>query len=224
MSAERGGHSGLADLLARLRPRRGPAPTPLPDQPLRELREVTEAADHVALFETAARAAGLHVRRTAAADVPAAVVEILRAGGARHAVIEAQPGTVLTPELAATLHNALASAGVTTSAARDDETLFTTDAAVTGAVAGIAETGTLVCVSGPASARGASLIPPLHIAVLDVGRVVGDLFDCFATLAATADLPANVNLISGPSKTADIESVLVIGVHGPGTVHVVLVE
>jgi L-lactate dehydrogenase complex protein LldG len=91
----------------------------------------------------------------------------------------------------------------------DDETLFSVDAAVTGVVAAIAEAGTLVCESGPVVARGSSLIPPVHVAVVDTTQVLPDL---------------NVSLITGPSKTADIEGELVTGVHGPGELHVVLVE
>jgi L-lactate dehydrogenase complex protein LldG len=87
----------------------------------------------------------------------------------------------------------------------------------------IAETGTLVCVSGASSARGASLIPPVHIAVLEEGQILADLFDYFEQLDPQ-DLPANVNMITGPSKTADIEGVLVTGMHGPGAVHVVLLR
>ena len=72
-------------------------------------------------------------------------------------------------------------------------------------------------------ARGASLIPPVHIALLDRTQIVGDLFDYFDRLASTG-LPANINLITGPSKTADIEGILITGVHGPGVVHVLLLE
>ncbi len=87
----------------------------------------------------------------------------------------------------------------------------------------VAETGTVVCTSGPQSARGSSLLPPIHIALVSEAQLVADLFDLFPRLAA-GELPANVNLITGPSKTADIEGVLVTGMHGPGAVHLVLVR
>jgi L-lactate utilization protein LutC len=64
---------------------------------------------------------------------------------------------------------------------------------------------------------------PVHVAVVGEWQIVPDLFDFFESLAAGPNLPANVNLITGPSKTADIEGVLVTGMHGPGQVHIVLV-
>ena len=67
----------------------------------------------------------------------------------------------------------------------------------------------------------ASLLPPVHIAVADVDQLLPDLFDLFGRLSRQ-ELPACVSLITGPSKTGDIELKLVTGVHGPGEVHVVL--
>ena len=69
--------------------------------------------------------------------------------------------------------------------------------------------------------RGASLIPPVHIAVVAQAQIVPDLCDYFGGLGLS--LPANINVITGPSKTADIEGILITGVHGPGDVHVALV-
>ena len=114
--------------------------------------------------------------------------------------------------------------GVTVTRRRDDETLFSVDAAITGVRAAVAETGTLVCSAGSQSARGSSLIPPIHIALVDARQLHADLFDLFDWLGQQDELPSNVNLITGPSKTADIEGVLVTGVHGPGVVHIVLVN
>jgi len=150
------------------------------------------------------------------------VGDILASLGARTVLIEPQPGTALTEARAAALRTVLAERGVTATAQRDDETLFTVDAAISGVQAAVAETGTLICHSGPSSARGTTLIPPVHMALLAEAQIIGDLFD--ATLWRDSEtLPANVNLITGPSKTADIEGVLVTGVHGPGHVHVVLI-
>ncbi|MFQ5806183.1 MAG: lactate utilization protein C [Phycisphaerae bacterium] len=122
------------------------------------------------------------------------------------------------------LKQRLAADGITARSETDDETLFSAEAAITGVVAAVAETGTLVCESQPTVARGSSLIPPVHIAVVTHSQLLPDLCDCFDALSERSELPANVSLISGPSKTADIEGVLVTGVHGPGDVQVVLVR
>jgi L-lactate dehydrogenase complex protein LldG len=139
-------------------------------------------------------------------------------------IVQAEPGTALTPERALALREALAGEGIWTTDKCDDDTLFSVDAAVTGVVAAIAETGTVICVSGQSSARGVSLIPPIHVALVAGPQLAGDLFDAFEQLTAWQAWPADVNLITGPSKTADIEGVLVTGMHGPGAVHVLLLE
>lgn len=119
--------------------------------------------------------------------------------------------------------SAIRADGIDVKSTLDDQTLFSVDAAVTGVSAAIAETGTIVCTSGPDQARGASLIPPVHIAVVSASQILPDLCDYLAQLVDGDDLPANTNLISGPSKTADIEGILITGVHGPGELHVVLI-
>lgn len=96
---------------------------------------------------------------------------------------------------------------------------------ITGAFCAIAETGTLMMLSGAATPGAASLLPETHIAVLPVSRVVRGMEDAWALLrtkrGATA-MPRAVNFISGPSRTADIEQTLVMGAHGPYRVHIVL--
>ena len=62
------------------------------------------------------------------------------------------------------------------------------------------------------------------MAIIADTQIVADLFDAFERLSTTGPLPANVNFITGPSKTADIEGVLVTGMHGPGEVHIVVVS
>jgi L-lactate dehydrogenase complex protein LldG len=94
------------------------------------------------------------------------------------------------------------------------------DVGVSGARVALAETGTVVVDSGPGRSRLVTLLPPVHIVLLSAGRLLADLF----TWAAQQERPwpANVTLISGPSKTADIEQTLEIGVHGPRRLVVIL--
>jgi L-lactate utilization protein LutC len=97
---------------------------------------------------------------------------------------------------------------------------------ITGASFAIAETGTLAMLSAPGRERLASLLPPLHVAIVAAEQVLPDLFDLFDKLreAGHDALPSNLTLITGPSKTGDIELTLTTGVHGPGEWHVVVVR
>ena len=96
---------------------------------------------------------------------------------------------------------------------------------ITGTVAGIAETGTLMVRSGPDIANALHFLPDTHVAVVDAARIVGAYEDAFALLrAGGAPLPRNVTLITGPSRSSDIERILQIGVHGPRTLHVVVCD
>src|SRR5262249_5272053 len=99
------------------------------------------------------------------------------------------------------------------------EAVFAADVGITGVEAVIAETGTLVLATRPDQPRAASLLPPVPVAVAHKGQIVADLFDLFGT----SEVPACLTLITGPSKTGDVELQLVTGVHGPGEVCLVLV-
>ena len=99
---------------------------------------------------------------------------------------------------------------------------------LSGVDAAIAESGTLLVLSGPGRGRLASLLPPIHIAILPADRIVRSLPDAFGLLAARygsafVQERSNITLISGPSRTADIEQSLTLGVHGPKELHVVIV-
>lgn len=196
--------------------------TALPTADTGALSEVDASADLPACFAAAAASAGWNVRCVVEAECASAVADIVKSCGAARVLLRAEPGTALTPEHAAAIGRILADRGVAVTTERDDDTMFAVDAAITGASAAIAETGTIVCVSGADVARGASLIPPVHIALIAAAQIVPDLFDYFARAGAARTLAANINLITGPSKTADIEGILVTGVHGPGHVHVVV--
>lgn len=99
--------------------------------------------------------------------------------------------------------------------------LLACDVGVTTAWLGIAETGTLVLRSDLERSRQASLVPPVHVALLDSRRLVGTLGAALAELPRP--LPPAVTFVTGPSRTADIELQLVVGVHGPKSLHVVLI-
>jgi L-lactate utilization protein LutC len=94
---------------------------------------------------------------------------------------------------------------------------------MTGAMAALADTGTLVLTSGPGRPRLASLLPPVHIALLPIGTLLPSLPDLFARHTALTEQGSNLIFITGPSRTSDIELTPVYGVHGPKTVHVILV-
>jgi L-lactate dehydrogenase complex protein LldG len=95
-------------------------------------------------------------------------------------------------------------------------------AGITGALAGIAETGTLVIPGGEGQPLTASLLPGIHIAVLRASDILPSL-EAAMELPEVAEAPA-VALVSGPSRTADIEMTLTIGVHGPGELLVFLIS
>ena len=224
MSAE--STSALDAFLADLRRKTQgmPRSTPLPPANASDLREVSEGTDLVAHFTAKAVAAGCDVRRAGEDAWHSAVLAILREHGARTVVVEADSGSALTDERVRELQTGLEAEGIRMVSRPDDETLFASNASVTGVAAAISETGTIVCVSGPAVARGTSLIPPVHVALMRADQIIGDLFDYFERCGPADPVPANINLISGPSKTADIEGILVTGVHGPEHVHIVVLD
>jgi L-lactate dehydrogenase complex protein LldG len=100
---------------------------------------------------------------------------------------------------------------------------------VSGADAAVAESGTLVVVSGPGRGRLASLLPPVHIALLPANRIVRTLPEAWSLLEVgfgvdVGHARSNISLITGPSRTADIEQTLTLGVHGPKELHVIVID
>lgn len=175
--------------------------------------------DPVARFRDELAAAGgkAHV----VPDRPAAVakvLELVEAKAARRVLLGR--GAVID---ALNLDDVLRSHGIAVfdpRAGREDA--FAADLGITGVDYLVAETGSVALLSGPDRPRSFSLLPPVHVAVADRGQLLPDLFDLFAV--ERSELPACLSLITGPSKTGDIELRLVTGVHGPGEVHVVLID
>lgn len=97
---------------------------------------------------------------------------------------------------------------------------------VSVALCGIGETATLMLTSGPHAASGLNFLPPTHIIVLRAADIVGALEDGWARLrlVSNGQMPRTVNLITGPSRTADIAQTMYMGAHGPKRLHVIIVD
>ncbi|GIM63580.1 hypothetical protein Pve01_80870 [Planomonospora venezuelensis] len=174
-----------------------------PAEDLPPAPRVPDRGDLVALFVERVEDYRAVVTRCAAADLAAAVAGAL-----------AGASVVVPPGLDLEIDGAVVDDGLT--AAELDRI----DAVVTRARVGIAETGTIVLDHAPDQGRRAiSLVPDLHVCIVDVSQVVPDVPDAIALL----DPARPTTWISGPSATSDIELDRVEGVHGPRTLHVVLV-
>jgi len=103
--------------------------------------------------------------------------------------------------------------------------LFTNvQAGITHCRAGIADTGTLVLWPDTSEPRTLSLVPPCHIALIQRSTIVSNFSTLMVTQAWQKGMPTNVVLVSGPSKTADIQQTLAYGAHGPSELVVILIE
>ena len=95
---------------------------------------------------------------------------------------------------------------------------------ITGVFCALAENGTLMLLSGEDTHATTSLLPENHVAIVPASRIVRTMEDAWDLLRGErSGLPRQVNFISGPSRTADIEMTLVLGAHGPFRVHVIVV-
>ncbi|HQZ01013.1 MAG TPA: lactate utilization protein [Thauera sp.] len=183
------------------------------DKRVDRLREVLEAVHG-------------ETRLTTAADWPALVVEALSERGIDELLIS--PATAHGQQLAAYL----ALSGETLKLKAYDrpveewkETLFFhTPASLTGTLGGIAATGSLIVWPTAQEPRLMSLVPPLHIALLKVSEVFDNLHEAMHRQRWVNGLPTNALLISGPSKTADIQQTLAYGAHGPKELLVLILQ
>jgi L-lactate dehydrogenase complex protein LldG len=217
-------HGDRAAFLGRIRDRQGPPPVigphPPPPAPavVPEVRyqflDGLDPGDPAALrpaFVAAARHAAAVVHD--ADDLASVVAAVVAEHGVRRAVVSAEPEASAVGELLAGLGVAVAAYDPVTGAAAD--------LGVTSAVAGIAATGSVVVDAGVAGGRGASLLPPVHLCVLPAERLVATPSDVFRR--GSRPLPSNRVVITGPSRTGDIEQIITMGAHGPVAVHIALV-
>ncbi len=105
-----------------------------------------------------------------------------------------------------------------------EEMFFDIDAAITSTRSGIAEVGALILWPTPEEPRTFSLVPPIHIALVEADKLHNTFADAIADENWQDGMPTNALLISGPSKSADIEQTLAYGVHGPVELIVLLIE
>jgi L-lactate dehydrogenase complex protein LldG len=123
-------------------------------------------------------------------------------------------------EAFATLNWRAAGIGIAVRAARESDLV-----GITGTFCAIAETGTLMMLSGPQTPSAVSLLPETHIAIIDASRIVRGMEEAWELVRSERRvLPRAVNFISGPSRTADIEQTVTLGAHGPYRVHIVIVK
>lgn len=207
-------------ILRRLRQRPGKPSPPLPDNPVRRFDWSPETSRQQFVQRLEEAHGEIH---PVGEDWPVRLCQLLQEKGLRRLLCA--PETAHGAALRACCPAAL---GIRWRSAQPVEecraVLFDqVDAAFTGCRGAIAETGSLVLWPTPEEPRLWSLVPPVHIVLLDAGRIYSTLHECLVVEDwAGQGLPTNVLLISGPSKSADIEQTLAYGVHGPRELIVLL--
>lgn len=213
-----GRHEFLArvrDQLATSAPESLPHPLP-PPGPVPLVRYEVALDDLVSTFMAKATAAGATcVRARTPPDRDAVVAEAVGAS--------VTTAVVSDDAEARTVRGAIEQAGVTL-VEWDRRSAATADIGITGAAYGIAATGSLVLDARRAGGRTAGLLPPRHVALVRADAILATAGDLFRRLGERfpEGLPSQLVLATGPSRSADIELQLTVGVHGPGSVLVVV--
>ena len=173
-----------------------------------------DLAGRIALFVRQAEAVQTTVRRLREdAEVPAAVADYLRANNLPRRLVVAPDPALDRPDWPALLE-------IRRGRAEDADPV-----GLTTAFAGIAETGTLMLLSGPENPTTIAFLPETSIVVLRAGRVLRAYEDGLRLLREEKGaLPRSINLITGPSRSGDIEQTIQLGAHGPKRLLVLLVD
>ncbi len=171
--------------------------------------------EQVALFIRMAEAVKASVSRVAKDDdVPGAVVDYLKGQNLPADVI-------MAPDPALDRYGWASQKML---AIRRGKPVDADQVGVTGALCGVAETGTLMMASGPEHPTTLNFMPETHVVVLRAAQMVGAYEEGFDLLRAKGAMPRTVNLITGPSRTGDIEQKIELGAHGPRRLHIVIVD
>lgn len=177
--------------------------------------------DRVDLFVTMATEADATVDRvTGPEDVPGTVVDYLRAQNLPTSVRQAgDPSLNAIPwDLAPLLER------------KSGKAIPSDEVSLSGAFAAVAETGTLMLISGPEHPTTLNFLPETHVVVLRASEIAGsfeEVWDSLRAATAAGDgfaMPRTVNFVTGPSRSADIEQTLQLGAHGPRRLHIVLID
>jgi L-lactate dehydrogenase complex protein LldG len=174
------------------------------------------AEEQLALFTAMAEKVSATVARVAdAADVPAAVADYLRT---HNLPATARMGD---DKLLAGLPWDKTQITVSRGAADEDDAV-----GIARAFAAVAESGTLVLASGPDNPTTVNFLPETHIVVLKAEDVAGDyetVWDRLRLAEGKSKMPRTVNMVTGPSRSGDIEQTILLGAHGPRRLHIVVV-
>jgi L-lactate dehydrogenase complex protein LldG len=172
------------------------------------------------LFTKRARENKIHVDLTPVDDLLPALISFLRANNVQRLVL---PDSPFLEKL--NVPSSLRSAGfdVLPWPTTTLDAVYDLDAGLSDVYAAVAETGSLVVRASPSHGRSISLVPNIHIAIVQPKDLVPDLVDLFEKMPKDG-LASATTIITGPSKTADIEMNLVMGVHGPRLVQVFLLQ
>ncbi len=207
-------------ILRRLRDNR-PTNQPLPSPYRKPLGWDSE--QRIASFTERMRAVRGDVYRTTPADWARTAAKLCEERGLKQALVGHGP---IADQFVADASDSVDIRRYTQPVEEWKPTLFrAVDVAVTGCRAGLAESGSLVLWPDRNEPRLMSLVPPVHIAVLDAARLYENFAEMLAVEQwAAGGMPTNALLISGPSKTADIEQTLAYGIHGPKSLITLIVE
>jgi len=215
----------LAQIRTALGARKGRTITePVPDVDESLVRLCQKDEDLAARFADRAQALGMQIHHANMGELGALLGDILEDYKCQQAVT-----SIAHPPLLKQVTDILTNRGTEMIDHASDswhDQQFVVDVGITDVEAALAETGSLIISSGPQLSRGSYLAPPVHIALVRTSQILADLIDYFDGIDGPLNQPnrSATVLISGPSKTADIEGILITGVHGPGEVHVVLID
>lgn len=197
---------------------------PVPDIDESLVRLCQKDENLPARFADRAKSLGMKVHHTKASELGALLCDILKKHNCQQAAL-----SIAHPPLLKQITNILTDFGTEAIDPASDswhDQQFVVDVGITDVEAAVAETGSIIISSGPNLSRGSYLAPPVHIALIRTSQILADLIDYFdgSNLETSQPNRSATVLISGPSKTADIEGILITGVHGPGEVHVVIIN
>jgi L-lactate dehydrogenase complex protein LldG len=215
--------------MGRIRQGLNPGAAQEPDNPVdaqspHAAPRVLDADELRSQFVAALKAVGGNaIEASTEADAVGKIVEVLWSAGVRSAAI----GAGITTDAASAVAR-LSRDGCPISTIGElwgglKESLASVDAGIVEADYAIASTGTLVMIADPARPRSLSLLPPINIVVLRAARILPDLAAVLRTVGPQTVAAHPMVMITGPSRTADIEKRIVIGVHGPKHLYVVII-